>query len=122
MPFSQGGWSGRKSFECESNGIIFVTHNLHFNKFIWDLTSFAVFIVKYFYEEYMNEDTRFLQKYLWKLKAPLKIRIFMWFLYRKALLTKDNIVKRNWIGWKKCAFCDWEESLSIFSLSATLQN
>jgi hypothetical protein len=35
----------------------------------------------------------------------------MWFLHRKALVTKDNLLKRNWIGCKKCAFCVSEESV-----------
>jgi hypothetical protein len=61
------------------------------------------------YEEYLNEDARYLQKYIWKLKVPLKIRIFMWFLHRKELPIKDNLSKRNCTGYKKCAFCDSEE-------------
>ena len=35
----------------------------------------------------------------------------MWFLHRKVLLTKDNLARRNWIGCKKCVFCDREESI-----------
>ena len=27
------------------------------------------------------------------------------------LLTKDNLTKRNWIGSKKCCFCNSEESI-----------
>ena len=33
----------------------------------------------------------------------------MWFLYRKVILTKDNLAKRNWTGNKCCSFCDIEE-------------
>jgi hypothetical protein len=60
--------------------------------------------VKSIYADYMNDHTKFLKKYPWKLKVPLKIRIFMWFLYKKVLLTKDNLAKRNWIGCKKMCF------------------
>ena len=35
----------------------------------------------------------------------------MWFLHRKVILTKDNLVKRNWQGCKKCYFCDHEETI-----------
>ena len=35
----------------------------------------------------------------------------MWFLYRKVILTKDNLAKRRWNGCTKCAFCDSEESV-----------
>jgi hypothetical protein len=47
----------------------------------------------------------------WKLKVPLKIRIFMWFLLNKAILTKDNLKKRNWQGCFKCCFCDHGETI-----------
>jgi hypothetical protein len=28
-----------------------------------------------------------------------------------VILTKDNLMKRNWVGYKKCAFCDSDESI-----------
>ena len=31
----------------------------------------------------------------WKLRIPLKIKIFMWYFRRGVLLTKDNLAKRN---------------------------
>jgi hypothetical protein len=43
------------------------------------------------------------------MKVPLKIKIFMWFVHRKEILMKDNLVKRNWQGSSKCCFCDHEE-------------
>jgi hypothetical protein len=61
------------------------------------------------YLDLMNEDTQFLHKYLWKLKRPLKIKIFMWFLRVKVLLTKDNLIKCKWKGCSKCCFCDSPE-------------
>jgi hypothetical protein len=79
--------------------------------FIWKLTESGQFSVKSLYAELMNGNTKFLRKYLWKMKVPLKIRIFMWFLNRKEILTKDNLVKRNWTGDKKCVFCDEEENI-----------
>ena len=45
------------------------------------------------------------------MKVPLKIKIFMWFLHRKVILTKDNLTKRNWEGCKTCVFCDKDESI-----------
>jgi hypothetical protein len=47
------------------------------------------------YLDLMNGHTRFLHTYLWKLKILLKIKIFMWFLNNKIVLTKDNLAKRN---------------------------
>ena len=43
------------------------------------------------------------------MKVPLKIKIFMWFLHRQVILTKDNLAKRNWNGSQRCCFCDHDE-------------
>jgi hypothetical protein len=66
------------------------------DKFIWRLNENGKFSVKSFYVDLMNDHTVFLKKYIWRLKVPLKIRIFMWFLHKKVLLTKDNLAKRKW--------------------------
>ena len=80
------------------------------DKLVWKLTESGIFTMKSMYVDLMNGHTIFLRKYLWKLKIPLKIIFFLWFLHRKVLLTKDNLAKRNWNGCKKCCFCDSEES------------
>jgi hypothetical protein len=69
--------------------------------FTWKLTESGQFSVKSLYAELLNGNTKFLRKYLWKIKVPLKIKIFMWFLNRKEIMTKDNLVKKNWSGDKK---------------------
>jgi hypothetical protein len=61
------------------------------------------------YLDYMNDHTGFLQKYIWKMKVPLNIRILMWFLYPRVMLMKENLLKQKWQGSKKCCFCDQEE-------------
>jgi hypothetical protein len=53
------------------------------------------YLVKSLYADYMNDHTKFLKKYLWKLRVPLKIRIVMLLFHKKVLLTKDNLAKRN---------------------------
>jgi hypothetical protein len=35
----------------------------------------------------------------------------MWFVYRKEILTKDNLKKKNWQGSSRCCFCDHEETV-----------
>jgi hypothetical protein len=45
-----------------------------------------------------------LKKYIWKMKVSLKIKVFMWFLHRKVVLTRDNHGKRNWEGNTSCYF------------------
>ena len=38
-------------------------------------------------------------------------------LNRKVILTKDNLIKRRWIGCKKCVFCDTDESVEHLFIS-----
>jgi hypothetical protein len=71
------------------------------DSFVWSLTNLGSFTVKSFYLDLLDDKTKYLRKYIWKIKIPLKkIKIFMWFLHRKAIITKDNLAKRNWQGCK----------------------
>jgi hypothetical protein len=65
----------------------------------------------------MNEYIRFLHKYLWKIKIPLKIKKIMWFLHNKVLLTKNNLAKQNINGYQKCCFCDSTETVEHLFLA-----
>jgi hypothetical protein len=44
-------------------------------------------------------------------KNPLKIKIFMWMLSRRVILTKDNMLARNWQGDPDCYLCGNTESV-----------
>jgi hypothetical protein len=88
-----------------------ITLNEEQDRFVWGLTQSGKFTVKSMYGDMINGQTRYLCKYLWKIKIPLKIKIFMWFLSKKVLLTRDNLAKRNWNGNTKCSFYDKEESV-----------
>jgi hypothetical protein len=43
--------------------------------------------------------------------VPLKIRVFLWLLYREAILTNDNLIKRNWYENSMCCFCNNLETI-----------
>ena len=45
------------------------------------------------------------------MRAPLKIKIFLWYLRKGIILTKDNLAKRNWQGSQKCCFCNNDETI-----------
>jgi hypothetical protein len=79
--------------------------------FKWNLVESDRFSVKSMYLDMLNDNIVFLRKYVRKMKVPLKIKIFMWFVYRKEILTKDNLIKRNWQGHTTCCFCDHEETV-----------
>ena len=50
------------------------------DSFKWNLSVNGLFSVKSLYANLMNDHTRFLHKYLCRLKIPLKIKVFLWFL------------------------------------------
>jgi hypothetical protein len=41
-----------------------------------------------------------------------KIKIFMWLVEQNSILTKDNMLKRNWQGDLCCYFCDNPENMN----------
>jgi hypothetical protein len=59
----------------------------------------------------MIVDNIWNNKLLWKLKLPLKIKVFLWYLNKGLTLTKDNLVWCNWTRSTTCAFCVKEESI-----------
>jgi hypothetical protein len=75
--------------------LILVQLNDNEDRFTWNLTESGVFSVKSMYNDLLSGHTVSLKKHIWKLKVPLKIKIFMWFLHKKVILTKDNLAKRN---------------------------
>jgi hypothetical protein len=48
---------------------------------------------------------------IWKLKLALKIKVFLWYLYKGVILTKDNLARRRWQGDSQCCFCSSEETI-----------
>jgi hypothetical protein len=44
-------------------------------------------------------------------EGTTKNQDFYVFLHRKVILTKDNLIKQNWIGNESCCFCDHKESI-----------
>ena len=44
----------------------------------------------------------------------------MWFFNRKVLLTKDNLLKRQWAGCGKCVFCGSNETIEHLFISCQL--
>jgi hypothetical protein len=56
------------------------------------------FSVQSTYKNLVNELAMPLNKEVWKLKLPLKVKVFIWFFLKGVILTKDNLVKHNWRG------------------------
>jgi hypothetical protein len=68
-------------------------------------------LCKSHYLALIHLDVPNLNKRLWNLKTPLKIKIFLWYLQRGVILTKDNLAKQNWNDNVKCCFCHKDETI-----------
>lgn len=64
--------------------------------FLWKLNKNKEFIVKSMYKEIMQHEGTPSLCASWKIKLPLKIFMFMWYLKKGVILTKDNLAKRTW--------------------------
>ena len=62
------------------------------------------------YAKLINNGVRVSQD-LWQIKIPTRIKIFLWYLKRGVILTKDNLARRNWNGDKSCCFCHSTETI-----------
>jgi len=78
------------------------------DNFRWNLIKSGSFTVRSFYLYFIHTHPPLRHK---KLKIPLKIKIFLWFLQRGVLLTKDNLAKKNWIGSQRCCGCNSNETI-----------
>ena len=80
--------------------------------FRWNLHENGIFSVSSMYNALIQPELPVdNNRKIWKMKIPLKIKIFAWYLRRGVILTKDNLVKRNWHGSTKCVFCHQDETI-----------
>jgi hypothetical protein len=93
------------------------------DEFRWNLHVDGTFSVKSLYNAILHSDIPVdNNKKIWKMKIPLKIKIFGWYLRRGVILTKDNLVKRNWHGNSRCVFCHQDETIKHLFSSAILRD
>ena len=82
------------------------------DEFRWNLKGNCIFFVDSMYRALLHSDLPVdNNKKNWKMKIPLKIKIFTWYLRKGVILTKDNLVTRNWHGSTKCVFCLYDETI-----------
>jgi hypothetical protein len=63
--------------------------------FKWSLTKSGLFFVRSIYLHLIDIQPSFVHRKIWQIKISLKIKIFLWFLQRGVILTKDNIARKN---------------------------
>uniref|UniRef100_A0A8I6WC46 Reverse transcriptase zinc-binding domain-containing protein n=1 Tax=Hordeum vulgare subsp. vulgare TaxID=112509 RepID=A0A8I6WC46_HORVV len=86
----------------------------------WTLTVNGVFSVKSMYTDLVNSGPLARSLHIWDIKVPLKIKVFMWFLHKGVVLTKDNLIKRSWRGRSNCCYCDQNETIRHLFLDCPL--
>jgi hypothetical protein len=98
--------------------------NIHLNDqhdvLRWSLARRGEFSVRSMYNAILNSNIMPHNRFIWEIKLPLKVKIFLWFLFKGVTLTKDNLIKRNWHGTKKCCFLTTMKLYNTFSLIAFL--
>lgn len=82
------------------------------DKVCWKLEKNNQFSVKSVYNGLTRNDAGPYHKRIWKGKIPPKIKFFMWLLTNDAILTRDNLLKRKWMGDACCLFCDSDENIA----------
>jgi hypothetical protein len=68
------------------------------------------FSAKSLYKKIRSDLSEVPFKFLWKVKIPQKIKIFLWLIARSKILSKGNLIKRMWKGGGECCFCGLFES------------
>lgn len=76
----------------------------------WKWNKSGKFSVKSTYDYLTQGDEGDPHTKIWKAKIPYKIKNFLWLLENDATLTKENMVKRKWVGDPSCRFCDSVET------------
>jgi hypothetical protein len=72
---------------------------------VWKWASKKSFMVKSVYNHLSRGDAGPSFSKVWRSRLSEKIKIFMWLLEQKAILTKDNMLKRKWQRDPGCYFC-----------------
>lgn len=87
---------------------------------VWKWEKSGSFSVKFMYSHLCHNEVGVYFKDIWKARIPLKIKIWMWLIYHNAILTKDNLIKRNWSVDQSCAFCNESETIPHIFFDCTM--
>lgn len=86
----------------------------------WSLTADGKYTIKSFYNQLAVNNLNFPFKFLWKVKIPPKIKVFLWLAVRNSVLTKDNLIKGGWGEGSKCVFCGAGETVDHLLLHCSV--
>jgi hypothetical protein len=66
------------------------------DQFVWGLHQNGFFSVKSMYIALLIAEAISYDTLIRKLNLPLKIKVFLWYLYKEVILTKVNLARRQW--------------------------
>ena len=78
----------------------------------WNYNQNSRFCVRSMYLALINNGYIERNKIIWKLKMPLKIKIFMWYLLKGMVLMKDNLARQNWNSCLRYCLCMKNETIN----------
>jgi hypothetical protein len=61
--------------------------------FTWNLHQNGIYTIHSWYLVLINNGMANINKQLWRVKIPLKIKIFMWYIKKEVVLMKDNLAR-----------------------------
>jgi hypothetical protein len=67
----------------------------HMDRFVWGLHQNGLFSIKSMYRVVLTVQAIPYNILIWKLKLPLKIKVFLWYLYKGVILIKDNLARQQ---------------------------
>ena len=62
----------------------------------WLLTNSGCFPVKSMYVALKLDTVEWKHKEVWLTRVPMKIKVFLWLVFHKSILTKDVLIRRGW--------------------------
>ena len=68
-------------------------------------------MVKSMYLDVINSSSIPSSKHVWNVKVPSRVKVFMWFVHKQVILTKDNLTKRNLTSSMRFSLCDRDETI-----------
>ena len=81
---------------------------------IWDWDHKKVFSVRSAYFRLNDDGLRCpFAKVIWDVKTPLKIKVFLWLVIKCAILTWDNLIKKDWQGPGCAPYVSNEKSIDL---------
>jgi hypothetical protein len=80
-------------------------------KVVWALEKKSLFTTKSMYRFLTDRGvTSRVAGFIWRSKAPLKIKFFLWQLHNNKLQVAANLAKKGWKSDKVCCLCTCVET------------